>query len=93
MRSNASDHVSSHRDEERQIHRTQENRPDRGEQDIADTSPKTGVRKIVIGIVFGSYPGCYTHLQCVRKGRGHENKMYFNDGEYNDSPKHDYSRQ
>jgi hypothetical protein len=73
MRSNASEHASSHRDEEHQIHRTEENRPDRDEQDVADTSPKTGVREIVMSIVFGSYPGRYTHLQCcVRKGRGHE---------------------
>ena len=74
VRSNASDHGSRKGDEERQIRRTSENRPDRDEQDIADTSTKARVWKIVIGIVFGSYPGCYTHLQCVRKGKGYENK-------------------
>jgi hypothetical protein len=65
VRSNASNYASSHTKEERQIHGTQENRPDRGEQDIANTSLETGVREIVIGIVFGSYPGCYAQLQCV----------------------------
>ena len=65
VRGNTSEHGSDERDENRQIHRTPENRPDRGEQDIADTSAKAGVWEVMIGIVFGSYPGCYTHLQCV----------------------------
>ena len=63
MRSNAREHVSSLKEEERQIHRTQETRPERGEQDIADKSLKTGVREIVMSIVLGSDPCCYTHLQ------------------------------
>ena len=78
VRSNASDPASCHRDEERQIHRTEENRPDRDEQDISDASSKTGVRKIVMGVVFGGYPGRYTHLQrvCVRKRREYEIYIY-----------------
>jgi hypothetical protein len=63
MRSNAGDHVSSVQHEEAQIRRTKENRPDRDEQYVSDTSAKTRVGEIVMGIVFGSYPGCYTHLQ------------------------------
>ena len=56
--------------------RTEENRPVGNEQDLADTSPNTRVREIVMGIILGSYPGCllYASTIWVRKGRRYENK-------------------